>query len=152
MICLVDKIAVEGGNVIASRVTNSGKGQCHYLRTNLDDPRSIKAMADAIREQYQVIDILIINSASKGTAIDDTDSPEMDHLDVSSAQMTGPLNIFKNCFPFMDKGIVINICPYEVMDESPSMAAASVKAGLVASQNQLLLMKYKLLHHRTNYY
>eukprot|EP00619_Florenciella_sp_RCC1007_P000685 CAMPEP_0205910118 /NCGR_PEP_ID=MMETSP1325-20131115/4259_1 /ASSEMBLY_ACC=CAM_ASM_000708 /TAXON_ID=236786 /ORGANISM="Florenciella sp., Strain RCC1007" /LENGTH=270 /DNA_ID=CAMNT_0053276449 /DNA_START=87 /DNA_END=899 /DNA_ORIENTATION=- len=88
-------------------------------------------MASSISMQYQVVDILVNNSASKGAALR-ADAPEMEHLETSGAQMNGPLTIFKHMFPLMNKGTVINICPFEVQDEAPSMAASSVKAGLVA--------------------
>ena len=131
VVILVDNVDVPTGSEIATRVTNTGKGQCYYQRHNLDDPAAIAAMARSISMQYQVVDILVNNSASKGAALR-ADAPEMEHLESSGAQMNGPLTIFKHMFPLMNKGTVINICPFEVQDEAPSMTASSVKAGLVA--------------------
>ena len=136
VVILVDNIDVPTGSDIATRVTNTGKGQCYYQRHNLDDPAAVAAMARSISMQYQVVDILVMNSASKGAALRQ-DAPEMEHLEHSGAQMNGPLTIFKHMFPLMNKGTVINICPYEVQDEAPSMTASSVKAGLVALNSEV---------------
>lgn len=135
VIFLCDDLPMDQGNDIAKEVTLCGKGVAYFMRTNTASVASVESMAAQVMQQWGKIDVLVNNSAVRGG----DPTPETDHLAVSGDFLTGPFISFKACLPHMQdkRSAVINICPYEIQGEVPSMAGASIKTGLLALTHEI---------------
>ena len=128
------------GREVVSEIVKQG-GRAHFVRTDVSQESSIKAMAEAADQVFGRLDILVNNAAA--FVLKGIDATVEEWREILNVNVVGPALCAKHCVPIMRRGgggSIVNLASISSVIAQPQMVTYNSTKGAIANMTRCMAM------------